>query len=373
MLIAVVGWRVALLASLPAGIAVSPRPGVYLAAALVVLAETVAACAAGVRARRPIGPVWTWCEIAGGCLLLLAMPEMVPVGSGIGSSVEVNPGLMLALGGVAGVGLATAAGPRWPQLGSAVAVSCGCYLLATLPAAPAALVPAVVGNAITYPVVAVLVGGVTGYLRRIAAGADRAGRADGAGPVACRRNPPLLQDSARILHRVTSEDAVVDRAATLRCQAPVESARIRACMAKSVGEAPGGRVTLASTVRHAVEGFADLPIALVLDLGGGTMLRADCARAVHGALHALLCNVRRHAAARSVVIHADTGPTAGEWELSVRDDGCGYDMLTTPPGFGLAVQVHHVLAECGVATEVYSEPGEGTVAVLRGRLPAAER
>ena len=379
ILIAFVGWRAAVLAqmlpALPAGTEVARLPAIYVLVAAVVLLETIASCAAGIGARRSIGAVWTWCEILGGCAVLLLTPRLVPTEHLIGSWVGFAPGLMLAIVGLAGAGLTRSAPHRWLQLSAAIVLSTGCYLLATLPSAPTRLIPTVAGNALTYPTFAVLVGVVTAYVRRLAADADRARQraAESAELAERRRNQLLLHDSAGILQMVAAEDTVPDLATALRRQAATESARIRAFLTSPQAAPAGDPVTITGAVGQVVEGFPDLPIDLVLDLGGSTPLDTASAHAVQGALRALLHNVRRHADARSVVIHADAAPGGGQWELSVRDDGRGYDMATTPLGFGLNVQVHHVLADHGIVTEIHSEPGEGTVAVLRGIAKAARR
>lgn len=206
------------------------------------------------------------------------------------------------------------------------------------------------------------------YLRRTAADADTARRAaaEAAELAERRRHQLLLYDSASILQRVAEGDTQPDLIPVLRNRAATESARIRTFLSAARYDPARNHATLACVVQEAVDDFPDLPIELVMDLGGATPLPRHRADAVADAVRALLHNVRLHASARSVVIHTDTDPSTGEWELSIRDDGCGYDMSATPSGFGLAVQVHRTLFEQGMVAAVQSEPGEGTVAVLRG-------
>ncbi len=69
-------------------------------------------------------------------------------------------------------------------------------------------------------------------------------------------------------------------------------------------------------------------------------------------------NVRQHAQAREVVIHAET--EGNSWEVCVRDDGIGFDPNTRPEGFGLSQQVYAAIASIGGQVEIESAPGEGT-------------
>lgn len=84
----------------------------------------------------------------------------------------------------------------------------------------------------------------------------------------------------------------------------------------------------------------------------------------------LLHNVRLHADASSVVLHADINQGGSEWELTVRDDGCGFDPAAVRTGYGLRVQVTQTLTRHRIRVDVDSFPGDGTTITLHGPLEA---
>jgi signal transduction histidine kinase len=133
----------------------------------------------------------------------------------------------------------------------------------------------------------------------------------------------------------------------------------------------GGR-TLAAIVHDAVADYPDLPVETNLDLATGVGVTEPAVEALRDAIGTVLSNVRLHARATSVVIHADADPGENEWELTVIDDGCGFDLETTPQGFGLRVQVKQALAEHGISAHVHSVPGDGTRVTVRGSLTSGD-
>ena len=83
------------------------------------------------------------------------------------------------------------------------------------------------------------------------------------------------------------------------------------------------------------------------------------------ALIALLYNVQFHACAHEVTIHADAeGPS---WEVSVADDGIGFDSAHTAYGFGLRRQVIEPLESEGLHVTIQSHRGEGTIVTVTNR------
>jgi nitrate/nitrite-specific signal transduction histidine kinase len=71
-----------------------------------------------------------------------------------------------------------------------------------------------------------------------------------------------------------------------------------------------------------------------------------------------LNNVVKHAHARRVELGLRAGP--GEAELSIRDDGCGFDPQTIPPGhLGLGI-IRDRAKAISACLELDSRPGEGT-------------
>ena len=84
------------------------------------------------------------------------------------------------------------------------------------------------------------------------------------------------------------------------------------------------------------------------------------------ALHTLLMNVRRHASATACVVHASSTPNG--WEMTVRDDGVGFDTATTPLAFGLSRQVRQACHQLGLTVAIDSAPGEGTAVSIAADL-----
>lgn len=94
------------------------------------------------------------------------------------------------------------------------------------------------------------------------------------------------------------------------------------------------------------------------------VLAPRVALGVGRALTTVLHNARRHAEAKTVFVHADC--LDGRWELSVRDDGIGFDPSTASFGFGLGTQVIEALQRLEIDVTIDSAPGEGTAVVMVG-------
>lgn len=89
---------------------------------------------------------------------------------------------------------------------------------------------------------------------------------------------------------------------------------------------------------------------------------------MQAALIALLYNVQFHAQASEVTIHADL--TGDIWEVTVTDDGVGFDPDNARLGFGLRVQVIDSLERNDIAVRLESRKGEGTCVTMTGRSAA---
>ena len=80
--------------------------------------------------------------------------------------------------------------------------------------------------------------------------------------------------------------------------------------------------------------------------------------------------MRTHSAAPSATIHA---VGSGTWfEVTVRDDGIGFDPATTTPGYGLSRQVRGACSAQGIDVTIDSTPGEGTAVTLSYGVPAQD-
>ena len=215
----------------------------------------------------------------------------------------------------------------------------------------------------------------------------------------------LLHDNIGLLGLLAQPDLPPGLAAALRGQARELANRARAFLDDLGGEREPPRPgraedpqPLTVAVYEAVRSFGDLPLELSADLAEGVLLPPRAAAALTGAVATLLANVRLHADARHVVVHCDAddfedegededvgsgagvdvgsgaetadeqraGVRPGWWEVTVHDDGRGFDPAATPLGFGLREQVTGALAAHGIGTRIRSVPGDGTSVTLRG-------
>lgn len=234
------------------------------------------------------------------------------------------------------------------------------YLLTTMPA-PAHSTSAMtaVTNAVTYPVAAGLAWLVSAYLRRLGSDADRA-RAEAARLAATlerRRHQDLLHDHATVLDVLAREDPDHPVARLARAQAATSSARIRAFLRGQ--EPPPG--TLAGELATLGLDYGDLPLTLNVALAAEP-LPPEVVATLVSATRTLLDNVRWHARAEEVVVHA--AASHGRWELTVTDDGIGFDPAAVAEGYGLSRQVRRAVAEIGGAVEVLASPGSGSTVRL---------
>lgn len=110
-----------------------------------------------------------------------------------------------------------------------------------------------------------------------------------------------------------------------------------------------------------------LTLDLDLQLDSAGVLARDSQLVLLRCLQESLANVRKHAAATRVEVRVSTAPDGGA-QLSVSDDGCGFEVGAQHDGFGLDGMEERV-ALAGGAFEVSSTPGAGTTLVVR--LPAA--
>ncbi|GAA2265664.1 hypothetical protein GCM10010402_21760 [Actinomadura luteofluorescens] len=338
------------------------------------LAESAAvgAVVAGARAFRDRR--WGWADTATAGAVLLAQPLFTVPSDRTGSWTAW--GFACTLSSAVGAAVVFT---RRRHVAAAVAVLAGCYLAATLPGAADGSAATVLGNAFAYVGFAVLARLMVGYLRRLAGDAERAreeaarAAADAARLRERERQRLLLHDNISVLRLFAGGGVPEELDEPLRARAMALANRVRAFLDEAAVEPPpvkgaDGR-SLVSAVRAAVGDYRDLPVEVSVDLAGGVRLPEAAAGAVRAAVGTLLANVRVHADAASVVVHADADPAEGEWEVTVTDDGRGFDPAVTPRGFGLRVQVEQALAAHAIAVHVHSVPGDGTRVTLRGALP----
>ena len=111
---------------------------------------------------------------------------------------------------------------------------------------------------------------------------------------------------------------------------------------------------------------AGLTIDLDLQLDSAGVLSRESQLVLLRCLQESLANVRKHAAATRVDVRVSAGPD-GAAQLTVADDGRGFDVAARRDGFGLEGMAERV-ALAGGDFEVSSNPGGGTTLVVR--LPA---
>ncbi|MGN6330328.1 MAG: ATP-binding protein [Motilibacteraceae bacterium] len=285
----------------------------------------------------------------------------------------------MAWGFGAGATAAMSAGAGLPRLrhaaggGGALVVA---YLVVSLPAASHI---GVAWTAVTNSVA--LIGFAAGtwvvarFIRELAAAADvaRAGAAELARRAALDRQRLLLHDQATVLSLLSRPGLDQATESALRQQAARASRRVRAFLAQEgatagLEVAGGAPLPLTGLLAAVVEEFGDLPLTVNIDLAGGVCLSGAASQTLAAAVRTLLHNVRQHARATAVTLHADTRPD-GAWEVSVQDDGVGFDPEAVS-GFGLRVQAGSALRESSMSVAVDSAPGEGAKVTIIG--PVAE-
>lgn len=158
---------------------------------------------------------------------------------------------------------------------------------------------------------------------------------------------------------------------SLQRQASQEANRLRYEVLRGPQAAPGddGPKPLERVILDATDSFGHLPLELSLTLGRTALLSPDHARALTQALIALLYNTQLHARAESVTVHADQ--QEGVWEVTVTDDGVGFDPDPQNFGFGLSRQVVESLQRHHLTVSITSHPGEGTCTMITGPTATA--
>ncbi|MFC0042037.1 ATP-binding protein [Actinomadura rayongensis] len=358
----VVGVRAVNLAQLavafPQAQAHATRPGVFAAVLGGYLAESAVVAVLVLRAGSYRNRPLAWADTGAACLVLLAQPAFSSAADRTGSWTAFGFACTLSTA----VGAAVAFGRR-RETALVVVLLAGCYLGTSLDV-PAVHRSTVLGNAVAYAGFAALGRLLTGYLRRLAADAERA-RAEAARAAAetarlreLERQRVLLHDNVGVLRLLAGGTVPAALDGPLRAQAEALANRVRAFLDEP-DRVPDG-ATLVGAVRAAAGEYADLPLEVVTDLADGVVLDPATARAVRAAVATLLANVRLHAGATSVVVHADADPDEGEWEVTVADDGRGFDPAAAPRGFGLGVTAGSALAAHGVTVHVHSAPPRPT-------------
>ncbi|UWE10228.1 ATP-binding protein [Actinacidiphila bryophytorum] len=360
--------------SLPRGMKVSQEPHLYLVLWLLAAANAVVVVTFALVRKRGLSPAGVVVDVALCVAFLLLGTLAVPVPDRIGSWVGWAPGYALAV--VMGlVGLRAGA---WCAAVGAVSAA---YMYFVAGAVTAANRSTIAGNTLTLIVLGVVARVVVRYMRHVAADADRAHArvAELARREEEQRARLTMHNATTIMHLLIDPAVPPDTRDQLREQAAAEVRRMRAYLSRGPDTrspcAPGDRdparpaqLALREVLEAGMSGFADLGLEPAVDLADGVMVGADTGEAIRDAVAGVLHNVRRHARATMVIVHADAEEDCGRWIVTIRDDGVGFDTATTPLGTGLAQQVVAELRRHCLTVTISSAPGLGTQVTIEGKL-----
>ncbi|TKV61544.1 hypothetical protein FDO65_08240 [Nakamurella flava] len=358
---------VQLAVSVPGGLRSSTAPALDGGLMVAYLAESVAIAVVSIRRRRFLSAPWTAVDLTVATVVMVAQPWFTAEATRIGTWV--------AWGYPVGVGAALAAGVGFPRRGqtlTAVTVLVGAYLAVSLPAVrDSGELATVWSNTFAFPAFGLFGRLLSSYLRRLGRDADQA-RADAAQAAAqamLDRHRLLLHDQATVLRLLAQPGLDPALAGLLRSEAAAAAGRIRIFLGDARGVADPVSSTdladrsVADTVLQAASGFGDLPLTISVDLAASVVLDDERAKVLGAAVCTVLHNVRVHAHARQVIVHADGGP-GGSWEVTVNDDGVGFDPADQEWGFGLRRQVMAEVQRIGACARIDSRPGQGTTITI---------
>lgn len=354
--------------SLPRGVTVSQEPPVYAALWMAAAATAAGLVTTGLVRRRGPSQTGVALDVALTVVFLVSGTFTVPVQERVGSWVGWAPGYALAV-------VLSLGGLRLAAWCVSVGAVTGAYLLFVADAATAANRSTIVGDTLSLLVLGAVARIVVRYIRRVAADADeaRARVAELARLQEEYRARLTMHDATTIMQLLTDPTLPAETRAQLCEQAAVEVRRMRAYLRGGPGtrkEASAGarRVMLRDALESGMSGFADLGLEPALELADGVTLDADAGEALRRAVAAVLHNVRRHARATMVVVHADAEPDRARWIVTIRDDGVGFDVAGTALGTGLRQQVVAELQRHALTARIASTPGLGTQITVEGKL-----
>ena len=327
-------------------------------------AMALATAAVCVVRRRPPGTAWACLDtaVAVGLLLvgLVTVPVELRTGSWIGFQSAYSLSVACSLVGVRDVRI-------WGALVGTLVAARAVYVLPII--STAADVPTVVGELFTMLGLAPLAWFGVGTVLRIAQDADesRAYAARLAREDEERKARAAIHNGTALMKILVDQGALgaVDSRTPSQVwvQAATELNRMRAYLAGGPGQAGDEPHDLAELVENIATEFADLPLDVVPDLARGTTLGSE-ATDVATALRSILINVRQHANATRVVLHAEELEDTPGWAVTVHDDGVGFDTRETTYGVGIRTLTLDQLSPHGIETTIDSVPGVGTTVTL---------
>lgn len=373
-----VGIRIAtliqMLPSLPRAVEISERPALTVISWSLAIAAAVITSGWCLLRHRPLPPSWFAIDAGLAVLLLLTGPFTVPQDHLIGSWVGFQSANALAV-------MLSGSAVRDARIWWAAVVSLPVsQIVFVWSAIDSSNWTTALGNVLTLILLAPVARVGTSSVQRIAADADeaKAEAAHLAREGEERRARLAMHNGTAVMRLLAEPDLDEETHRRLQEQAVIEVRRMRTYLTgdadRSVAPAthPDG-VSLVDLVARVSRGFPDLAPVTALDLAQGVRITEHERRALDVALASLLHNVRQHAGATRVVLHADHEPTTHEWVLTVHDDGIGFAADPATYGVGLGQLVISELAEHRIETEVESLAGLGTTITLRGHDRHAAR
>ncbi|WP_215814445.1 hypothetical protein [Pimelobacter sp. 30-1] len=361
----IAGMRIATLVqmapSLATAITTDSRHAATVATWVVALVALTVPAVLVVLRGRPLGPAAAVADVTIAVLLLLAGLWTVPVDLRQGTWLGFQAGYAICVA----CSLLTGATSRrlYLPLLAALAAATAIYQAPTVTGWSD--VPDLLGNLLTILVLGPLAWTCTRMIIRIGAEADEARRlaADAARTEEERRARTAIHNGTAVLRLLVETGGDADQPAGLRQQAEIELSRMRAYLTGDTLPA-AGTTSLAAVVTASRAEFDDLPITVVAHLADEVELDRAVADDLAAALRSLLLNVRLHAGAREVVLHAEEHEDGDGWEVSLHDDGVGFAIDEASYGVGIRDVVVGQLARSGVTTAVDSVPGLGTTITL---------
>lgn len=308
---------------------------------------------------------WGVADLAAGCASLVVCSLTAPRDLLVGSWYHWAPSYLNPIAGLASAWLLSRRHAIITGAGIGLL-----YVVLTMPGNTQHVL-AVLLNGFSYVLFAVAGAFFATYMRQVARHADenRHAAIEAATALELARYSFHVHNATGLLEAFAKPSLDSSLLPSMQRQAADEANRLRYEVLRGYrpDDTVSGPVPLESVIWDATESFAHLPLEFALALGRSAQLGPPHSRALKMALIALLYNAQLHAKASTITIHADHAD--GIWEVTVTDDGVGFEPIPDNFGFGLRTQVIESLKRSGLAVSINSHPGEGTCTTISG--PAA--
>lgn len=327
----------------------STAPGINLTVFCLVLAESLALCTWLVR-RRSVRPLRWPVATDFGVALLVLFSALLYAAPEDRTNVWVMWSYPVTLSTTVLIGGALT---RWQH---AIATS---VLLAVVYAGVVALPLAgdsagqatAVANALAYPGFATVSYLFLRYVRRLADTADNAKAR--VAELERDRSRAVVHDLLPYLRLDRFAEADLDARLAMVAQARRTHDRMR-----SFVDGAENPLRVRDRVQAVLELRPRLDVRALVDLDPSIELPEDVLDRLHRALDTALSNAEQHAPGATIDVTARADDT--HVVVTVRDDGPGFEMSSTPRGFGIVEILGRHLAVVGGVSRVESAPGRGT-------------